>query len=218
MTKTLNQIFFFYLHQNQNIFFSNIGNQNIFLEKKPYPPPPLQVKWSFPNDIKKFWISHVSRRSGVMDVHIWNKFITQEERTCNVIWTHFLSEKQTYHCSVTDHSNLLIIASQLRLSITLLMLKITVYKMSDYRGVGLLGCRTIGMSDYWGVGLSGCRTIGVSDYWGWPWTTTLFESQPMTYTFPALSTEIPHGPIRTRSPYNSHCIVSCKSQHVTVFS
>jgi hypothetical protein len=31
MTKTLNPIFFF-LHQNQNIFFSNIGNQNIFLE------------------------------------------------------------------------------------------------------------------------------------------------------------------------------------------
>ena len=29
---------FFFLHQNQNIFFSNIGNQNIFLEKKPYPP------------------------------------------------------------------------------------------------------------------------------------------------------------------------------------
>jgi hypothetical protein len=29
MTKTLNQIFFF-LHQNQNIFSSNIGNQNIF--------------------------------------------------------------------------------------------------------------------------------------------------------------------------------------------
>jgi hypothetical protein len=37
MTKTLNIIFFFFifLHQNQNIFFSNIGNQNIFLEKKP---------------------------------------------------------------------------------------------------------------------------------------------------------------------------------------
>ena len=33
MTKTLNQINFFFLHQNQNIFFSNIGNQNIFLEK-----------------------------------------------------------------------------------------------------------------------------------------------------------------------------------------
>jgi hypothetical protein len=29
MTKTLNQIIFFFLHQNQNIFFSNIGNQNI---------------------------------------------------------------------------------------------------------------------------------------------------------------------------------------------
>ena len=49
MTKTRNQIFFFFLHQNQNIFFSNIGNQNIFLEKKTItPPPPLQVKWSFP--------------------------------------------------------------------------------------------------------------------------------------------------------------------------
>ena len=24
----------FFLHQNQNIFFSNIGNQNVFLEKK----------------------------------------------------------------------------------------------------------------------------------------------------------------------------------------
>ena len=28
MTKTLNQIIFLFLHQNQNIFFSNIGNQN----------------------------------------------------------------------------------------------------------------------------------------------------------------------------------------------
>jgi len=26
--------YFLFLHQNQNIFFSNIGNQNIFLEKK----------------------------------------------------------------------------------------------------------------------------------------------------------------------------------------
>jgi hypothetical protein len=34
MIKTLNQITFFFLHQNQNIFFSNIENQNIFLEKK----------------------------------------------------------------------------------------------------------------------------------------------------------------------------------------
>jgi hypothetical protein len=33
MAKTLNYIIFFFLHQNQNIFFSNIGNQNIFLEK-----------------------------------------------------------------------------------------------------------------------------------------------------------------------------------------
>jgi hypothetical protein len=38
MTKTLNQIIFFFLHQNQNNFFSNIGNQNIFLEKNHNPP------------------------------------------------------------------------------------------------------------------------------------------------------------------------------------
>jgi hypothetical protein len=31
--------YFFFLHQNQNIFFSNIGNQNIFLEKKTITPP-----------------------------------------------------------------------------------------------------------------------------------------------------------------------------------
>ena len=40
MTKTLNQIIFFFLHQNQNIFFSNIGKQNIFLEKTHNSPPP----------------------------------------------------------------------------------------------------------------------------------------------------------------------------------
>jgi hypothetical protein len=38
MTKTLNHIIFFFLHQNQNIFLSNIGNQNIFLEKNHNPP------------------------------------------------------------------------------------------------------------------------------------------------------------------------------------
>ena len=41
MTKTLNQIIFFFLHHIQNIFFSNIGNQNFFFRKKTYPPPPL---------------------------------------------------------------------------------------------------------------------------------------------------------------------------------
>ena len=35
MTKTLNQIIFFFLHQNQYIFFSYIGHQNIFFEIKP---------------------------------------------------------------------------------------------------------------------------------------------------------------------------------------
>jgi hypothetical protein len=32
--------YFFFLHQNQNLFFSNIENQNIFLEKKHNPPSP----------------------------------------------------------------------------------------------------------------------------------------------------------------------------------
>ena len=32
--KNSESYYFFFLHQNQNIFFSNIGNQNIFLEKK----------------------------------------------------------------------------------------------------------------------------------------------------------------------------------------
>jgi hypothetical protein len=44
--------YFFFLHLNQNIFFSNIGNQNIFLEKTITPPRPFQVKWSFPKQTK----------------------------------------------------------------------------------------------------------------------------------------------------------------------
>ena len=40
MTKTSESDYFFFLHQNQNIFFSNLGNQNIFLEKNHNPPPP----------------------------------------------------------------------------------------------------------------------------------------------------------------------------------
>ena len=37
--KNSESYYFFFLHQHQIIFFSNIGNQNIFLEKKTYPPP-----------------------------------------------------------------------------------------------------------------------------------------------------------------------------------
>ena len=35
--------YFFFLHQNQNIFFSNTGNQNIFLEKNHNPPLPFKL-------------------------------------------------------------------------------------------------------------------------------------------------------------------------------
>jgi hypothetical protein len=55
MTKTLNQIIILFLHQNQNIFFSNIGNQNMFLEKKHTPPP------------FKFFRRMLVNRDGVLD-------------------------------------------------------------------------------------------------------------------------------------------------------
>jgi hypothetical protein len=58
MTKTLNQIFF--PPQNQNIFFSNIGNQNIFLEKN---HNPLEVKWSVPYNI-------LNKKKSVLDARL----------------------------------------------------------------------------------------------------------------------------------------------------
>jgi hypothetical protein len=38
--KNFESDYFFFLHQNPNIFFSNTGNQNFFLKKKHNPPPP----------------------------------------------------------------------------------------------------------------------------------------------------------------------------------
>ena len=59
--------YFYFLHQIENIFFSNIGNQNIFLEKKyTPPPPPLQVKWSFPYSLSR-------GRSVVFSWHSWHQ-------------------------------------------------------------------------------------------------------------------------------------------------
>ena len=60
MTKTLNQIIFFFLHQNQNIFFSNIMNQNNFLEKNHNTPPPPPFKLngrSLSTDLYKLYIN-----------------------------------------------------------------------------------------------------------------------------------------------------------------
>ena len=39
--------YFFFLHQNQNIFFSNIGNQNIFFRKKPFKLNGRSLIWIF---------------------------------------------------------------------------------------------------------------------------------------------------------------------------
>jgi hypothetical protein len=60
MTNSLNQIIFFFLHQNQNIFFSKINIPTLVLsgkknlnEKKHHKPSPLQVKWSVPKEAKE---------------------------------------------------------------------------------------------------------------------------------------------------------------------
>ena len=46
--------YYFFLHQNQNIFFSNIGNQNIFFRKKTYPPFKLNGRSLSHEHLKKF--------------------------------------------------------------------------------------------------------------------------------------------------------------------
>ena len=47
MTKTLNQIIFFFLHQNRIFFSATLGIRIFFLEKTI--TPPLEVKWPVPN-------------------------------------------------------------------------------------------------------------------------------------------------------------------------
>jgi hypothetical protein len=59
MTKTLNQIIFF-LHHNQNIFFSNNGNQNIFLEKNHNPPFKLNGRSLRIGNLKKIILSSIN--------------------------------------------------------------------------------------------------------------------------------------------------------------
>ena len=67
--------FFFFLNQNQNIFFSNIGNQNIFLEKKTYTPPlPLQVKWSFPNKSRSSDVNFLFISQNYTIAHVYVHF------------------------------------------------------------------------------------------------------------------------------------------------
>ena len=55
------RLFFFFLHQNQNIFFSSIGNQNIFLEKKHNSPFKLNGRslWNCKTECSNYftWLS-----------------------------------------------------------------------------------------------------------------------------------------------------------------
>ena len=46
--KNSESAYFFFLHQNQNIFFQHHWESEYFFQKKNITPPPLQVKWSFP--------------------------------------------------------------------------------------------------------------------------------------------------------------------------
>ena len=63
--------YFFFLHQNQNIFFSNIENQNIFFKKKAITPLPPQVKWSVPYVFKL--LSIILIQNGRFKIH-WTAF------------------------------------------------------------------------------------------------------------------------------------------------
>jgi hypothetical protein len=72
MTKTLNQIIFFFLHQNQNIFFSNIENQNIFLEKN--------HKWSFPKYSVYFLVATTSGFIQVACSRVQPRTVTIEKK------------------------------------------------------------------------------------------------------------------------------------------
>jgi hypothetical protein len=60
MTKTLNQIFFFFLHQNQNIFFSFTGNQNSCKKCKTgkSPTPSVKISLSCTFAGVRFYISY----------------------------------------------------------------------------------------------------------------------------------------------------------------
>jgi hypothetical protein len=61
--------YFFFLHQNQNFFFSNIGNQNIFLEKKTIPT--LEVKWSVPYSLCNLYSTSPPYSEVLTDIYLF---------------------------------------------------------------------------------------------------------------------------------------------------
>ena len=62
MTKTRNQIIFFFLHQNQNIFLEKNHN-------------PVQVKWSFPYYIRSLTIHHIGYHNTHTGTSLINVYI-----------------------------------------------------------------------------------------------------------------------------------------------
>ena len=78
MTKTLNHIIVFFLHQNQNIFFSNIGNQNIFLEENhkllsfTFKFGKHNIFSKFRICVGKFQIEDTKRGKGLYDIFLQN--------------------------------------------------------------------------------------------------------------------------------------------------
>ena len=85
MTKTLNQIIFFLLHQNLNIFFSNIGNQNIFLEKTHYPPSPFKLNGRSLNNI--YSIYKISLEKYYSTLYMRKEFVIIT--SCLLVWIIF---------------------------------------------------------------------------------------------------------------------------------
>ena len=83
MTKTLNQIIFSFLHQNQNIFFSNIGNQNTFLEKKNITPLPFKLNGRSLMDSEISIQSKLMKNFQILNMHIhWLVFTMNTSKVC----------------------------------------------------------------------------------------------------------------------------------------
>ena len=105
--------FFFLLHQNQNIFFSNIGNQNILLEKKHKPPPSFKLNGCSLNsfifsdydslrDVRKKtteWLILIKKKYEINSLHVYScyDFICKELFVVRLSKNQYKSTKYTHN-------------------------------------------------------------------------------------------------------------------------
>ena len=114
MSKMLNQIiFFFLLHRNQNIFFSNIGNQNILLEKK-HKPPSFKLNGCSLNcfifsdygslrDVRKKtteWLILIKKKYEINSLHVYSCY----DFICKELFVVRLSKNQ-YKSTIYTHNS-----------------------------------------------------------------------------------------------------------------